>query len=178
MYLTMGDVIMADKDLNAIEIATAYYKLKEQFNLEDEEVAKKIGKSKTAVINTMRLLNLPDKAKHLMLKHKLTEGQMRPLINATEAEIDAVLPKIIEEHWPSRKVEQSMVKIKAARKVTDKEERKALDDAFDKKIKSIEASTGLKVKVHTNTKGAGNLTLKFKNQEEFEKICSMLTTLN
>ncbi|MBQ1344618.1 ParB/RepB/Spo0J family partition protein [Candidatus Saccharibacteria bacterium] len=166
------------EDLNAIEIATAYYKLKEQFNLEDEEVAKKIGKSKTAVINTMRLLNLPDKAKHLMLKHKLTEGQMRPLINATEAEIDAVLPKIIEEHWPSRKVEQYMVKIKAARKVTDKEERKALDAAFDKKIKSIEASTGLKVKVHTNTKGAGNLTLKFKNQEEFEKICSMLTTLN
>lgn len=166
------------EDLNAIEIATAYYKLKEQFNLDDDEVAKKVGKSKSAVVNTMRLLNLPDRAKHLMLDHGLSEGQMRPLINAGPKEIDLVLPKIIKEGWSARKVEQYMVKIKAEKKADDKAKQQALDAEMTAKIDQIRKQTGFQVKVRTNTKGAGDLTLKFKNQKELEKICSMLTTLN
>ena len=59
------------EDLNAIEIATAYAKLKTQFNLSSADVAKRVGKSEPAVINTMRLLTLPDEAKHAMVEHKL-----------------------------------------------------------------------------------------------------------
>ncbi|MCG5125540.1 ParB/RepB/Spo0J family partition protein, partial [Candidatus Saccharibacteria bacterium] len=70
------------EDLNAIEMATAYAKLKNQFNLQPEEIAKRVGKSSSSVINTMRLLNLPDEVKHAMVEHKLTEGVMRPLISA------------------------------------------------------------------------------------------------
>ena len=68
------------EDLNAIEMATAYAKLKSQFNLSEEEIADRVGKSKSAVVNTMRLLNLPDEAKRAMVEHKLTEGVMRPLV--------------------------------------------------------------------------------------------------
>ena len=163
------------EDLNAIEIATAYYKLKEQFNLDDEAVAQKIGKSKSTVVNTMRLLNLPDNAKHLMLEHGLSEGQMRPLINAEPKEIDIVLPKIIEEGWSARKVEQYMVQLKKTRKAENKAQQQALDAQMAARIEDVKKSTGLQVKVRTNAKGSGDLTLKFKNQKELEKICSMLT---
>ena len=62
------------EDLNAIETATAYAKLKNQFNMTAEEVAHRVGKSETAVINTMRLLSLPEDAKHAMVEHELSEG--------------------------------------------------------------------------------------------------------
>ncbi len=94
------------EDLNAIELATAYAKLKNQFNLTNEDIAKRVGKKKISVDNTLRLLNLPDEAKKAMREHRLSEGVMRPLINAEEKLIKQALPKIIEEGWSVRKVEQ------------------------------------------------------------------------
>lgn len=100
------------EDLNAIEMATAYAKLKAQFNLNEEEIADRVGKSKSAVVNTMRLLNLPDDAKKAMVEHKLTEGVMRPLIGAEPELIEKILPKIIEEGWTARRVEKEMAEKK------------------------------------------------------------------
>lgn len=100
------------EDLNAIEMATAYAKLKSQFNLSEEEIADRVGKSKSAVVNTMRLLNLPDEAKRAMVEHKLTEGVMRPLVGADEELVKAILPKIIEEGWTARRVEKEMAEKK------------------------------------------------------------------
>lgn len=94
------------EDLNPIELATAYAKLKNQFNLSDEDIAAKVGKSETTVQNTLRLLNLPEDVKRTMVKEKLTEGVMRPLVNRDEETIKKVLPKIIEEGWTARKVER------------------------------------------------------------------------
>lgn len=100
------------EDLNAIEMATAYAKLKSQFNLSEEEIADRVGKSKSAVVNTMRLLNLPDEAKKAMVEHKLTEGVMRPLIGADDELIKKILPKIVEEGWTARRVEKEMAEKK------------------------------------------------------------------
>lgn len=94
------------EDLNAIELATAYAKLKTQFNLTTEEIAVKVGKSEPSVAATMRLLNLPDDVKKIMVKEKLTEGVMRPLVARDEATIKKVLPKIVKEGWTARKVER------------------------------------------------------------------------
>ncbi len=100
------------EDLNAIEMATAYAKLKTQFNLSEEEIADRVGKSKSAVVNTMRLLNLPEDAKKAMVENKLTEGVMRPLIGAEPELIEKILPKIIEEGWTARRVEKEMAEKK------------------------------------------------------------------
>ncbi len=94
------------EDLNAIELATAYAKLKTQFNLTAEEIAAKVGKSESSIQNTLRLLNLPDDVKKTMVKEKLPEGIMRPLVSQDEPTIKKVLPKIIEEGWTARKVER------------------------------------------------------------------------
>ena len=94
------------EDLNAIELATAYAKLKNQFNLTTEEIATKVGKSEQTVQNTLRLLTLPESAKKIMVKEKLTEGVMRPLVSRDEKTIKKVLPKIVKEGWTARKVER------------------------------------------------------------------------
>ena len=94
------------EDLNAIELATAYAKLKTQFNLTAKDIASRVGKSEASVVNTMRLLNLPDDVKKTMVKEKLSEGVMRPLVTMDETMMRKVLPKIVDEGWTARKVER------------------------------------------------------------------------
>lgn len=94
------------EDLNPIELATAYAKLKNQFNLSNDEIGHRVGKSAASVINTMRLLKLPDEAKKAMQEHNLMEGPMRPLIAADPEMVHEILPKMIDEGWSARKVER------------------------------------------------------------------------
>ena len=97
------------EDLNAIELATAYAKLQNQFNLSSEDIAAKVGKSESTINNTMRLLTLPEDVKKIMVKEKLSEGVMRPLISKDEKTIKKLLPKIVNEGWTARKVEKYFV---------------------------------------------------------------------
>ena len=116
------------EDLNAIELATAYAKLKTQFNLSSKDIAAKVGKSEASIQNTMRLLNLPDDVKKIMVKEKLSEGVMRPLVSADEKTVKKVLPKIVKEGWTARKVERDAYR---------KEE-----DALSAKYNSVARITG------------------------------------
>ena len=101
------------EDLNAIELATAYAKLKSQFNLTTNEIAKKVGKRQSSVENTMRLLNLSEEVKKVAVENKLSEGVLRPLVKADPKLVEKVLPKIIDEGWTVRKVERFMTENKA-----------------------------------------------------------------
>ncbi len=162
------------EDLNPIEIATVYAKFREQFNLSNAEIAKRVGKSESAIINTTRLLNLPDSAKHAMVEHKLSEGQMRPLVTLTPEQIDNILPKIIEEGWSARKVEQykvNLANLKKAPKTTAPREQQETDVY----VNSIRDRLGVKASIKTSARGTGEIVLKFKNKEELEKLCTILT---
>lgn len=94
------------EDLNPIELATSYAKLKNQFNLSNDEIGKRVGKSAGSVVNTMRLLKLPEEAKKAMQEHGLMEGPMRPLISAEPEMVHEILPKMIDEGWSARRVER------------------------------------------------------------------------
>lgn len=163
------------EDLNPIEIATVYAKFREQFNLSNAEIAKRVGKSESAIINTTRLLNLPDSAKHAMVENKLSEGQMRPLVTLDEEQIEKILPKIIEEGWSARKVEQYKVNLNnRAKAVKAGVEQREKQDA-DIYVNSIRDRLGVKASIKTSARGTGEIVLKFKNKEELEKLCSILT---
>ena len=152
------------EDLNAIEMATAYAKLKSQFNLNEEEIADRVGKSKSAVVNTMRLLNLPDDAKKAMVEHKLTEGVMRPLIGADPELISKILPKIIEEGWSARRVEKEMAEKKKK-----------------SSVKAVKASIYAKQETALSKKYAANfrvrgrsLTITCKTDDELKELLEKL----
>lgn len=160
------------KDLNAIETATAYLKLRDQFNLTLEEIGVRVGnRSTSAVSNTLRLLRLPKIAQIAIAEGKLTEGQARPLIGEEEAFVASVLPRIIEEEWSARKVEQFMVNAKADRK---RQPQIAADAADSERTDRLKARLGTEIAIRTNSRGAGQIIIRFKNQQEFERIESLL----
>ena len=165
------------EDLNPIEIATVYAKFRTQFNLSNAEIAKRVGKSESAIVNTTRLLNLPDDAKRAMVEHGLSEGQVRPLVTLTPEQINEVLPKIIEEGWSARRVEQYKVNLNNRKKAQKSAQDTAAHADSDNSViaESIRERLGSKVKITTSARGSGEIVLKFKNKQEFEKLCSILT---
>ncbi|MBR0480837.1 ParB/RepB/Spo0J family partition protein [Candidatus Saccharibacteria bacterium] len=152
------------EDLNPIELATAYAKLKSQFNLSDEDIAAKVGKSEITIQSTIRLLNLPDDIKHIMVKEKLTEGVMRPLVNRDEETIRKLVPKIVEEGWTARKVERYFQDHK-------KKSSAALmkRDKYHKDEDALSAKYGLVVKI-----SGKSLTFKCKNLTDLQNLINKL----
>ena len=152
------------EDLNAIEMATAYAKLKSQFNLSEAEIAERVGKSKTAVVNTMRLLNLADDVKKAMVEHKLSEGVMRPLIGANEELVEKILPKIIEEGWTARRVEKEMAEKKQKSSV------RAV-----KQTSYIKQETVLAKKYDANVRVRGrSITITCRTDDELKELLEKL----
>ena len=161
------------RDLNTIETAMAYAKLRDQFNLSAEKISERVHKSPSAVINTMRLLKLPKEAVVALAEGKLTEGQARPLIGQDEALIIEVIPRIIAEQWSARKVEQYMVNVKKQLKSADP----VADDIsaqHDQRVETLKSHFKTDVAIRVNSKGAGNIVIKFKSAEELERIQNLL----
>lgn len=152
------------EDLNPIELATAYAKLKEQFNLTDKQIGERVGKSSSSIQNTLRLLKLPDEAKRAMQEHHLMEGPMRPLITLDPEQIHEILPKMIEGGWSARKVEQYIAENKKKSSV-----RAVKVNEFLKE----EAKLGRKFGVEVRIRGR-SVTLSAKNDGEFQKLLKVL----
>lgn len=152
------------EDLNAIEMATAYAKLKNQFNLSPAEIAIKVGKSESSVINTMRLLNLPDDVKRVMVEHNLTEGVMRPLISADPELVRRILPMIIEEGWTARRVERYIAENKKRSST-----RIVKENVFLRQEEDLSAKYAARVRVRGRS-----LTLTCKNEEELKRLIERL----
>lgn len=152
------------EDLNPIELATAYAKLKSQFNLSVKEIAERVGKSESSVMNTMRLLNLPEDAKKAMVLHGLSEGVMRPLITADKSVIEKAVPLIISEGWSARKVEQF---IAANRKKSSAVAVKT--DAQTKQEILLSEKYGAKVRV-----AARSVTFSCKDEKELSELLEKL----
>lgn len=152
------------EDLNAIELATAYAKLKNQFNLTAEDIAAKVGKSEQTIQNTLRLLTLPDDVKKIMVKEKLTEGVMRPLVARDEETIRKVLPRIIDEGWTARKVERYIAdtKKKSSAALIKKHQDHKTEDALSAKYNAI---------VRINNK---SLTFRCKTESDLKKLIDTL----
>ena len=150
------------EDLNAIELATAYAKLQTQFNLTAEEIAAKVGKSEQTVNNTLRLLTLPDEAKQIMVKEKLTEGVMRPLVSRDEKTIKKLLPKIVKEGWTARKVERyfATTKPKSSSAAIKSAMMKKEEDALSAKYDAIVRVNGYSLTFKCKSKSALEALIK------------------
>lgn len=162
------------RDLNAIETATAYLKLRDQFNLTQEQVAQRVNKSPSAVTNTMRLLKLPKSAQLAIAEGILTEGQARPLAGQDDAFVEEILPRIIAEEWSSRKVEQYMVNIKNLRKGKVEKTEAPAESQHEAQIVTLRERLKTDVDIRVNGHGAGRIIIKFKNQDEFDRLQKLL----
>jgi ParB family chromosome partitioning protein len=161
------------RDLNTIETATAYAKLRDQFNLSAEKISERVHKSPSAVINTMRLLKLPKEAIVALAEGKITEGQARPLIGQDSELIAELIPRIITEEWSARKVEQYMTNVKKQQKTGEPAEEN-VSNQYEGRIETLKTRLKTDVAIRVNSKGAGNIVIKFKSAEELERIQELL----
>jgi ParB family chromosome partitioning protein len=145
------------RDLNPLETATAYAKLRDQFNLTLEDIGTRVGgKSVSAISNTLRLLKLPADVKQAIATGELSEGQARPLIGASESTVKQVLPLIMKEHWSARKIEEF---IAGERPVTPKG--RPAHTVRPQQHAALSKRLDAKVTTQQNAKGAGKIVIEF-----------------
>jgi ParB family chromosome partitioning protein len=164
------------RDLNVLETATAYLKLRDQFNLTLDEIGQRVGgKSVSAVSNTLRLLRLPESVRQALIDGKLREGQARPLVSVDPKIVDEILPRILEEEWSSRKIEQFIVQLKKVATAPEgKEKRKIEQVPYKEDTDRLVKRLATDVSVKTNAKGAGQIVIRFKSDTDFKRIQKIL----
>ena len=175
LELSLIENIQRD-NLNVLEMAEAYSKLREQFNLTAKEIGERVGgRSESAVLNTLRLLKLPQIVKDYIVSGELKEGQARPLLKIDEETIKKILPKIIEENWSSRKIEQFLVNYKKHIEESKKVEPKKVNNPFEKTVKHISKKLSADVDIKTSARGSGKIVIKFKSEEELKRLAEILS---
>ena len=167
------------RDLNPLETATAYLKLRDQFNLTLDQIGDRVGgKSVSTISNTLRLLRLPESVRKALANGEIREGQARPLINLDPETIEKVLPRILKEEWSARTIEQYIVDLKKERAQTPKrpgaDAKKAKNMTLTSQAVRFERRFSAPVQIRSNTRGAGQIVIKFKSSDDFERISAKL----
>jgi ParB family transcriptional regulator, chromosome partitioning protein len=160
------------RDLSVIETATAYVKLRDQFNLTNEEIGARVNKSPSAVNNTMRLLKLPKEVQEYVATGELSEGQVRPLISLDDETVMQIIPKIIAEQWSARKVEQYVVNLKKTSPNAQPTASAAAE--LDDRVQTLKKRLDTHVAIRVNSKGAGAIVISFQSHAELERLQSLI----
>ncbi len=162
------------RDLSPIETATAYLKLKNQFNLTMEQIGQRVGgKSPSAVNNTMRLLQLPDSAKQAIADGRLTEGQARPLIKLPPEVVEELLPRIISENWSARRIEQVAAQLRDNPQ-TDQPVAPKLTAEIEQRTIKLGQRIAAPVVIKQTKTGNGKLVISFKDSDDLNRLLDNL----
>ncbi len=163
------------EDLNPFEEARGYKELMDLFSLTQEQVAQKVGRSRSAVANSVRLLSLCDEIKALVLKKDLTVGHVRALLATDNEGIQLMAArKIVEDGLNVRQTEALIKSL-----LTEKKPKKKnpVDEEMRRYLSSLEkklsGSLGTKVKIH-NKKNRGKIEIEYYSSEDFERIMNQI----
>jgi ParB family chromosome partitioning protein len=165
------------ENLTAIEEAQAYERMIKEFNHTHDSLAKVIGKSRSFISNTLRLLSLPEEVKNLVVDGKISAGHARTLVTATDA--TKLAEKIVNDNWSVRKTEDE---IKRRNRPNHRHQRLIRDGAYkyfekDSALLEIEQmlSAELNTKVSINdTPEGGQVVIEFGALEELDGIIARL----
>jgi ParB family chromosome partitioning protein len=157
-------------DLNPLEAASAYQALAVEFKLSHEEIAERVGKSRSAITNTLRLLDLPDVVQQAVRKEQISMGHARALLALDSIKAQsAALQTILTQDLNVRQTESLVNKLKGKKKT--KPPRK---DPKSPELKALEedmgAALGTKVRITRSKKGQGTITVHYYSDEEFNTL--------
>lgn len=159
------------QNLNPIERAYGYQRLIDEFNLTQEEVAKKVGQSRVAVTNTIRLLVLPTEMQKALQEEKITEGHAKALLGVATSEERRRLFKEILKNKLSVRLTESQARKVSVKKYT---RRKIIDPNLQDKVDSLQESLGTKVEIKKQG-GQGTIAIHFYSAEELQELINKIT---
>lgn len=165
------------ENLNAIEIALSLEALIESFNLTQEQMSEKIGKSRSAITNYLRLLKLPARIQIELQEENITMGHARALINIqSEQEQLEILKKIIDMELSVRQVEELVAQMKNPKVKTQKStpKSKALPQTHNDFKAKLSKKLSTIIEIKRSQRGKGTITIPFTNDKDFQRIISII----
>ena len=156
------------EDLNAIEEAQGIRRLMEECALTQEVAAERIGRSRSAVANILRLLNLPERIQNAVIEGALSAGHARVLAGIDDAELQTGLfAKTMQFGWSVRQLEAAAKNAQTEKK--EKPEPVALPIEYEELTERLRRATGLKVKLE-GTQEKGKIVLQYTSEEELQRL--------
>lgn len=170
------------EDLNAIEIALAYEHLMESSGMTQEKVSERVGKSRAAVANYVRLLKLPAQVQMALQNKEIDMGHARALLSLDSPSLQIKLFKdIVKNSYSVRKVEEIVKKFKEGDDIQRNDKKpsgKRLPEEFNLLKDRLSKFLNTKVDMTCSAKGKGTIKIPFANEEELEHIMIIFDRLN
>jgi ParB family chromosome partitioning protein len=168
------------EDLNPLETAAAYQALMESFGLSRDQLASRLGKSRAAVTNTIRLVQLPESVRDMLSESRISEGHARALLAlGDEDQMLKMAQKAESQRLSVRKLEQLVRDTSNAEADSQPDPRRQdteVDEGLEEAAKTIQEAISLPTKVRKTRRG-GKLEMTFRNQEELEALVKLLTSI-
>ena len=170
------------EDLNAVEIALAYEHLLEGSGMTQEKVSERVGKSRTAITNYLRLLKLPAQVQMALQKKEIDMGHARALLALDSPSLQIKLFKEIQKNGYSvRKVEELVQALKSGEDIESGKKkiiaRNQLPEEFNELKTRLTSFLNTKVQMTCSPKGKGKISIPFANEEELERIMNVFDKL-
>ncbi len=171
------------EDLNAIEIALAYEHLAETTGMTQERISERVGKSRTAVTNYMRLLKLPARIQMALKNHEIDMGHARALLSVDSPSMQLKLFKEVQKNQYSvRKVEEMVQLLKNGEDIQHANKKASAKTSLPKEFNVLKKRLSdlfhTKVQMTCSPTGKGKISINFDNDEELERIMNMIDKLN
>ncbi len=165
------------QELNAIEVAISYQRLIEECDLTQEKLSERIGKNRSSIANTLRLLKLPPSVQVSLRDGFITTGHARALITVEDAELqENMLRMIINKGLNVRQVEEMVRTIVKGENKKPETAKKSvpIPEKFKETPATLSKMLGAKVSLKRNNKGQGSIVISFKSDHELERIIAAL----
>jgi len=163
------------EDLNPVEEAEAYQRLIEEYSLTQEEVAKLVGKSRTAIANSVRLLSLSKEIKEMITDGRLTSGHARALITVSDGRKQLSLANQIVEKGLNVREAEKLASMENKKQKKNKKQKPV--DKIAAEMKNLEdklrSAYGTKVSLY-DSEGRGRIVFEYYSNEEFDRIIDLL----
>jgi len=158
------------EDLDAIEIALAYQRLMDEYQLTQEKMSEKVGKKRTTVANYLRLLKLPAEIQIGIKEKKLEMGHARAILGSPSTEQQlALYHKIIKEGLSVRRVEELVMEDKSPKKKANTENKNKAESPYQLQQRQLAQRLGTKVKISEH-----HLTISFKDEQQLFQLITRI----
>lgn len=171
------------ENLNPIEEALAYKRLLEEFNLKQEEVAKRVSKSRTAVTNSMRLLKLTEDVQQMVIDEKLTMGHARCLISIDDPHLQKkIAQEVIDRNLSVRETEKLMKKLQKAQEAEEEEKKREKEDTaliaiYENIAEQMKTILGTKVEIRRKDRDKGKIEIEYYSQDELDRLLQLMKSI-
>lgn len=161
-------------ELSALEEAEGFRRLSEEFGLNQQEVADVVGRDRSTIANSLRLLQLPPSVRQMLADGKLTAGHARALLGlGNDRKIADLARAAVENGWSVRDVEAQVQRVRPEKKKARAE--KPRDSAEKALEEELQVSLDAAVKIRRSRGATGKIEIPFRGHEEFERLFELLT---